>query len=269
VLGDPTQLHQVLLNLCTNAVQAMGPTGGHLELSAQAVELDGTFCQGHPPLRPGSYVRLTVRDSGPGMDKATISRIFEPFFTTKGPGRGTGLGLAVVDGIVAGHEGAITVESSPGRGTSFVVHLPTTTATALGAPAPEPDLPRGHGENILLVDDDPLITEVGQRLLGTIGYSACVFLSPEEALHEFRCRPKDFALVITDLTMPGMNGLALAQELLSVRPEQPILLVTGFGGTTDEAAVRRAGLRGILAKPFDLRRLATEIQRCLAVKATA
>lgn len=272
VWGDPTQLHQIVMNLCTNSVQAMEVEGGQLTVAVETVELDEAFCRIHQLAVPGSHVHLTVRDTGPGMTRDTLQRVFEPFFTTKGLGRGTGLGLAVVHGIVQNHHAAIAVESRPGGGTVFHVYFPLAPA----APAALPDLSPnsgvrtlgGRGQAVLLVDDEPLVTVVTKRLLESLGHPTTVFHSPQLALQAFLDRPDDFPLVITDLAMPEMSGVALARDILRFRPEQPILLMTGFSGDINEAQARKLGFRGLLTKPFGPDLLLTEVRNCLTEIAT-
>ncbi|HTH46165.1 MAG TPA: ATP-binding protein [Candidatus Limnocylindria bacterium] len=269
VWGDPTQLHQVVLNLCTNAVQALEADGGMLTVSVDPVELDEAFCRIHQLAQAGTHVMLSVRDTGPGMSRETLQRIFEPFFTTKGLGRGTGLGLAVVHGIVQNHKGAIAVESRPGNGTVFHVYLPIAPAAPSGrSPAGIPAVAAPvtasvQGEAVLLVDDEPVVTAVIKRLLESIGHPTTVFNSPQLALQTYMERPYAFPLVITDLAMPEMSGVALAREILLVRPDQPILLVTGFSGDINETQARKLGFRGLLNKPFGPDLLKSEIARCL------
>ena len=275
VWGDPTQLHQVVLNLCTNAVQALELHGGLLTVAVEPVELDDAFCRIHQLAQAGTHVMLSVRDTGPGMSRETLQRIFEPFFTTKGLGRGTGLGLAVVHGIVQNHKGAISVESRPGSGTAFHVYLPIAPAAPLERAAAS--LPAygaygaygaavaavEQGEAVLLVDDEPVVTSVIRRMLEALGHPTTVFNSPQLALQTYMERPHSFPLVITDLAMPEMSGVALAREILRLSPEQAILLVTGFSGDINEAQARKLGFRGLLNKPFGPDLLQAEIARCL------
>ena len=269
VWGDPTQLHQVVLNLCTNAVQALEADGGLLTIAVEPVDLDEAFCRIHQLAQAGTHVMLSVRDTGPGMSRETLQRIFEPFFTTKGLGRGTGLGLAVVHGIVQNHKGSISVESRTGGGTAFLVYLPVAPAGPPGRAVvslPSGDREAGvavQGEAVLLVDDEPVVTAVIKRLLESLGHPTTVFNSPQQALQTYLERPHSFPLVITDLAMPEMSGVALAREILRFRPEQAILLVTGFSGDINEAQARKLGFRGLLNKPFGPDLLRTEITRCL------
>ncbi|GIX49425.1 MAG: histidine kinase [Candidatus Tectimicrobiota bacterium] len=267
VLADPTQLQQVLMNLCTNAEHAMRPAGGVLEIGLDTVAVTPEFAAAHPPLRPGAHLRLRVRDSGCGMPPEVVSRIFDPFFTTKAPGEGTGMGLAVVHGIVTGHGGAITVESAPGQGTTFDVYLPPADpAPAAAAAAAEP-LPQGRGR-ILFVDDEPALAQLGQELLSHLGYQVTAYTSSREALAAFRAAPQDFDLVITDQTMPQLTGEALVQELRRLRPDLPIILCTGFSHTLSEAKVAALGLQGFLYKPLVASELAAAVQRALAAPVT-
>lgn len=269
VWGDPTQLHQVVLNLCTNAVQALDADGGLLTVAVEPVELDEAFCRIHQLAQAGTHIMLSVRDTGPGMSRETLQRIFEPFFTTKGLGRGTGLGLAVVHGIVQNHMGAISVESRPGNGTVFNVYLPIAPAAPAGRmsaalPAVLSTVTAPvRGEAVMLVDDEPVVTAVIKRLLEALGHPTTVFNSPQLALQTYTERPHSFPLVITDLAMPEMSGVALAREILRIRPEQAILLVTGFSGDINEAQARRLGFCGLLNKPFGPDLLRSEITRAL------
>jgi CheY-like chemotaxis protein/two-component sensor histidine kinase len=237
VLADSTQLHQVLMNLATNAASSMAE---------------------HPQLRCGRFVRLVVSDTGCGMDAATRERIFEPFFTTKAPGQGTGLGLAVVHGIIQQHEGAIVVYSERDKGTTFQVYLPVCeTATEATRPGPLQPPPRGRGEMVMVVDDEELVLRVAVGMLRHLGYRTAAYGDGATALQALREKPMDFDLVMTDLTMPKMTGAMLAAEIRRLRPDIPIVLCTGFGKAMDPEDIIHLKLRGPLLKPFMLETLAS------------
>lgn len=252
VLADPTQMHQVLLNLCANAAYAMRQTGGVLEIRLEAVEVTESFATLHPPLYPGPHLRLTVRDTGQGMPPEVMERIFEPFFTTKPAGEGTGMGLSVVHGIIAKHEGVITVESTPGQGTTFTIYLPRLDGTTAHEASTEGTLPLGR-ECILFVDDEGTLAQLGRQMLTQLGYTVVTRTSSVEALEAFRAAPHHFDLVITDQTMPNMTGEQLAKELLHLRPDIPIILCTGFSHTLTEERARELGIQAFLLKPFTSR----------------
>ncbi len=263
VLADPTQIHQVLLNLCTNAAHAMRGGVGRLAIALHPVQVDARTAETNPDLRPGPYVRLEVRDTGHGMDAATLKRIFDPFFTTKGPGEGTGLGLAVVHGIIKEHEGAIRVESQLGQGTTFRIYLPVYAGTG---PAREPAtnlLLRGQGEHVLFVDDEPALVLAAKRMLERMGYRVTAILDPHGALELFESHPDDFQLVITDMTMPGMTGIDLATRVLQRRPRLPVLLATGFSTTWTVETARALGIRDVVLKPLAMEDLSQAIRRVL------
>jgi PAS domain S-box-containing protein len=262
VLADPTQMHQILMNLGANAEYAMRQTGGILDIRLEAVELDTVAAAAHPKLKPGSYVRLTVRDTGHGMPPEVMERIFEPFFTTKGVGEGTGMGLAVVHGIVTSYEGAITVDSAPGQGTTFTIYLPRLQeGVAEGLAAPEP-IPRGQG-CILFVDDEADLVRLGREMLEPLGYQVVTQTSSHEALETFRAAPQQFDLVITDQTMPKMTGAMLAQELRRIRPDVPIILCTGFSHSIDAEKAKELGIDAFLTKPIEVYEWAVAIRRLL------
>ena len=265
VLANRTQLHQVLLNLCTNAEYAMRDTGGVLTISVEPVEADRAFASAHPPLSPGSYVCLRVRDTGPGMPPAVVERIFDPFFTTKVIGEGTGMGLAIVHGIVTGHNGAITVESTPGVGSTFTVYLPQSAATTPTEELPPPieDLPKGHG-HLLFVDDEPMLARLGHGMLTHLGYDVEVYTSSPDALEAFRTAPDRFDLVIMDQTMPHMTGEVLTKELRRIRPDIPIILCTGFSHVMDAEKARAMGVDAFCMKPLEAHHFAMTIQQVLA-----
>lgn len=263
VLADPTQLQQVLINLCTNAEHAMRDTGGLLEVRLDAVEVSADFAAAHAPLTPGPHVCLTVRDTGCGMTPDVLERIFEPFFTTKDVGEGTGMGLAVVDGIIANHGGAITVTSTPGHGTTFAIYLPCLASTAavpdVSAPLP---LPSGKG-HVLFVDDEPSLAHMTTEMLTRLGYEVTVHTDSAEALATFRATPWQFDLVITDQTMPQITGERLAQELRRIRPDIPIILCTGFSHALNTSKAQALGIDALLTKPLEFRELGLAIQRVI------
>lgn len=263
VLADPTQLQQVLMNLCTNAEHAMREAGGTLDVRLDAVEVSTDFAAAHAPLTPGPHVCLMVRDTGRGMTPDVIERIFEPFFTTKDVGEGTGMGLAVVDGIIANHGGAITVTSIPGHGTTFAIYLPRLDSTIsppdITAPLP---IPSGNGR-VLFVDDEPTLAHMTTEMLMRLGYDVTVHTSGVEALETFRAMPWQFDLVITDQTMPAMTGERLARELRRLRPDIPIILCTGFSHTMTASKAQSLGIDAFLTKPLEFRELGLAIQHVI------
>ena len=267
VLADPTQIHQVLMNLCANTEYAMRGTGGILEVRLEAVEVDAAFVAVHSELRPGPHVRLTIRDTGHGMAPEIMERIFEPFFTTKGVGEGTGMGLAVVHGIVTGHEGAITVASTLGQGTTFVIYLPKIQEATTDITGPEGPIPRGE-ERVLFVDDEAVLAHMGQELLGHLGYRVVVHTNSLEALEDFRAAPQLFDVVITDQTMPHVTGEALAIELRRIRPDVPIILCTGFSYSMTAERAQELGIAAFLMKPLVTRDLALTIRQVLAQRSS-
>ena len=257
VTGDPTQLHQVLINLCTNACHALEGSAGSIGIELESAML-GAGAVGSLPA--GSYARVSVRDTGKGMDRATMERIFEPFFTTKGPDKGTGLGLAVVHGIVRSHGGSILVASEPSRGTTFTIHLPAAQSKAETVPTHR-GLYRGTGQRILYLDDDHVLVDLAQRMLDRLGYRVVGFTDSSEALQAVRASPDEFDLVITDMNMPGKTGLNVAREMMSVRPTLPIVLSSGH--VTDElvSQAKAAGVSEVLYKPNTVAEYAEAIQR--------
>ncbi len=268
LLGDPIQVQQIIMNLCTNAGHAMRETGGRLTVVLEDVELDEEKLGHLPELAPGPYLRLTVKDTGDGMDRATLKRIFDPYFTTKGPKEGTGLGLAVVHGIVQALHGAITVEAAPGQGATFEVYLPRMAdppASGLNPPLPAkvPEERRGLQERILFVDDEELLARVGSRLLQSMGYEVTATTSSVEALNLFCRNPDGFDLVVTDQTMPLMTGDQLAREMLGLRRDLPVILCTGFSDLINEEGAKKLGIREFLLKPIRSPDLAKIVRRVL------
>jgi PAS domain S-box-containing protein len=268
ILADPSQIHQILMNLCTNAAHAMREKGGVLSVALTMVELDTATASRHEGVKPGPYVRLTVSDTGYGMDAVTMERIFDPFFTTKGLEGGTGMGLSVVHGIVKNHGGMITVFSEPGVGTTFNVFFPrieTRIEEEIAVPLP---LPTGK-ERILFVDDEEMLVTVAQQLLTRMGYEVTAITSSTDALHLFKDQPDRFDLVITDQTMPKMTGTQLAKELLAIRPDLPIILSTGFSEMITPDRAKAAGIREFVLKPVTQRDLAECIRRVLGSSAAS
>ncbi|RMF92264.1 MAG: response regulator, partial [Nitrospinota bacterium] len=262
VLADPGQIHQVLLNLCSNAEYAMRERGGILEVRLEKTQITPEFAAAHPPLHPGPYLQLSICDTGCGMEPAILDRIFDPFFTTKGVGEGTGMGLAIVHGIVTSHGGAITVESLPGQGTTFTLYFPQIDDVLDSMGDNEPALPRGK-ETILLVEDEPALAALGEQMLTMLGYRVIAYTDSLKALEAFRADPQRFDLVLTDQTMPNMTGEALSRELLRIRPDLPIILYTGFSHTMTPEKARALGIRAYLMKPLVWRDLALTIRQVL------
>ena len=251
VLADASQIHQVLMNLCTNAAQAMAAAGGVLELALERVVLEA-----------GDFLRIVVRDSGPVMDAETRERVLEPFFTTKAEGHGTGLGLAVVQGIVEDHGGHIALDSEPGRGSAFEVVLPAWQGE-VAEPLATAALPPGQGR-ILLVDDEVAVVGMSGKLLQRLGYDVVGQTSSLEALEVFRADPRGFDLVITDQTMPGLTGEALVGEIKALRSDVPIIICSGLGQRLSPEAMRGHGIAGSLAKPALADEFARAVQEALA-----
>ena len=263
VLADPTQIHQVIMNLCTNAYHAMLDKGGVLEVSVEEVELDTEFTARHLGTDPGPHLRLTVTDTGYGMDKQVLDRIFEPYYTTRKESGGTGIGLSVVHGIVKNHGGVITVYSEPGKGTTFNVFLPRIESPEGVAETEEVGaLPRGN-ERILFVDDEPAIVDIGKGMLGHLGYRVETRTSSIEALEAFRAQPEKFDLVITDMTMPNMTGDELARELMVIRSDLPIIICTGFSGKISEEKAKAMGIRKLVMKPIVMSEMAKAVREAL------
>ena len=262
VMADPTEIHQILMNLCTNAGHSMREKGGLMEIALNNIDVDEEFAAHQQDIESGRHVRLTVSDTGHGMTEEVKRRLFEPYFTTKGSSEGTGLGLAVVYGIVKKSKGTITFYSEPGMGTVFHVFLPRADYAGEGAVAAEEEIPRGEGR-ILIVDDEELLVQVEERMLQRIGYQVTSRTSSLEILEVFRRQPDAFDLLITDHTMPGMTGAELAREFLSIRPDFPIVLCTGFSEMIDEAIAKGIGIKAFVMKPVVMRELAGVLQSIL------
>ncbi|MFZ1986394.1 MAG: ATP-binding protein, partial [Desulfatitalea sp.] len=266
ILGTPTQIHQILMNLCTNAAHAMEKTGGLLsvELSDVRIPPDGTHHQ--VTLEPGDYVELSVTDTGSGIAPDIIEMIFQPFFTTKEPGKGTGMGLAMVHGIVESYKGKITVESELGKGSKFRLFFPVAKVDADADLEPAQEVASGN-ERVLLVDDELAIVKMGSQTLERLGYTVTTRTSSIEALALFRSRPNDFDLVITDMTMPNMTGADLAVELMHIRPGIPVILCTGYSNKISDPIATQIGIRAFAYKPLVKKDLAETIRKVLDQKA--
>ncbi len=264
VLADPTRMHQIIMNLCTNAYHAMNETGGILEVKLSERHITEKEAAAHIDLKSGQYACLTVSDNGCGMDSHTIDRIFEPYFTTKKTGKGTGLGLATVHGIVKSHDGAISVQSEPGKGSTFCIYLPVSLSRNETAAAAKDDheLPMGS-EHILFVDDEEALVEMENSILQHLGYRVTAHTSSLDALRAFETSPESFDLVITDQTMPRMTGFELAQRLMKIRPDIPVILCSGFTEYLTENQIKQAGIREYIPKPIITRNLAATIREVL------
>jgi PAS domain S-box-containing protein len=266
ILADPTQIHQVVMNLATNAAHAMYEKGGILGIDLAEVTFDVRDASAiHGDLAAGTYLKLSVGDTGHGIESSVLHRIFDPFFTTKEPGEGTGMGLAVVHGIVKSHGGVITVESEPGKGTTFEIYFPVleSEATKAVSDASLRDVGKGKGR-VLFVDDEEALVLLSGQLLSRLGYDVVTRTSSLEALEAFRANPDRFDLVITDQTMPQMTGIELAQEMLLIRPDIPIILCTGFSEAVTPEKAKSIGIREYLMKPLVMRQMADTIAKVIA-----
>jgi len=263
VLTDPTNIHQVLMNLCTNASFAMQKEGGVLEVSLSDVDLDADFAKQHPDVKPGKFIRLIVSDTGYGMSPEVSERIFDPFFTTKKMGQGTGMGLSVVHGIVKSHGGTIIVESSPGKGSAFSVFLPAIESEVTDQ-VHQAQLVITGNERILFVDDEDFQADIGKRMLERLGYRVTAKTNSVEALDLFRQTPDEFDLVITDMTMPDMTGDVLARKLISIRPDIPIIVCTGYSARINPDIIKEIGIKELVMKPVVMKDIAQMIHRVLS-----
>ncbi len=262
-MGDPTQIHQVIMNLCTNAAHAMAEKGGILSVDLNRIDLAADDVKYRAVLSPGPYLELSVSDTGHGMEKAVMDRIFDPFYTTKGPGEGTGMGLSVVHGIVTSQGGSISVSSEPGEGTRFEILLPRLTRAGEEQRVAREPIVSGEAR-ILLVDDEEGIVRIHRSMLGRAGYEVIGRTSSIEALEAFRENPDRFDLVITDMTMPQMTGLELSREILQLRPDIPIIICTGYSEALSPEKIREMGIRDSLMKPVLASDMTATIARVLS-----
>lgn len=265
IRADPAQLEQVIMNLGVNARDAM-PDSGKLVFETENVTLDQEYCKAHLGARPGRYVLLSISDTGQGMDRETLEHIFEPFFTTKGVGSGTGLGLAMVYGIIKGHGGYIMCYSEPGEGTTFKIYLPVMegdparneTETNRNAAVPE-----GGSETILLVDDEEILRDIGKDILEKFGYTVLLAADGESALELYRENPEDISLVILDIVMPGMGGKECLEEILKVNPQAKVVMASGYAINGRVKEVLDGGARAFIKKPYELKRVLGEVRKVL------
>lgn len=262
ILSDPIQIGQVLINLCTNAFQAMEETGGILEIKVDTEFLTEVSAKGYPGLAVGEYVKITVSDNGPGIDPEIIGRIFDPYFTTRGLASSSGMGLAVVHTIVKHHKGAITVKSKPGKGVAFTLFFPRSDEKPVMEIIPPDEFLTGR-EAILFIDDEKSITEMAREALTQLGYRVEALSSPEDALALFKLNPGYFDVVITDMTMPKMTGITLAEKLFKIRPDIPIIICTGHSALIDEEKAGQLGFAAYLAKPVTMPKIASTIRKVI------
>jgi len=255
VRADSTHIHQLIVNLVTNAVHAVAPRGGVIVLRLEAERITRELSASVAGLRPGRYVRLTVTDNGHGMDRATVERIFDPFFTTKPAGQGTGLGLSVVYGIMKSYEGEVTVYSEPDKGSVFRLYFPALKTPGAAPPVKAPEIPVGRGQHVLYVDDERPLVRATARLLRRLGYVVTGFTDPILALEAFRARPHEFDVVVTDLAMPAMSGFDFAREVLKVRGSVPVLMTSGYVRPEDHETALAIGVRGLISKPESMTEL--------------
>jgi signal transduction histidine kinase/ActR/RegA family two-component response regulator len=262
ILADPTQINQIVMNLCINASHAMEQTGGNLKVIVEKMILDDHSAKTYSNLEGGNYVKVIVSDTGPGISPKIIDQIFDPYFTTKEIGKGSGMGLAVVHGIVKNHGGAISVESSPGKGTKFSMLFPLVQQEPVVETPKIQEIPRGS-ETILFVDDEVSIVKMAQRMFGRLGYKVETATTPQDALEKFGLNPDHFDLIITDMTMPRMTGMKLSEALMAIRPDIPIIICTGHSTLVDKEKAKELGLAAFLMKPIDISKTAQTIRKVL------
>ncbi|MBU2429172.1 MAG: response regulator, partial [Proteobacteria bacterium] len=264
-IGDPTQMHQVIMNLCTNARHAMGDLPGQLTITAGYVSSLSQTERLTSGLSEGPYIRLVVADTGCGMPANVLDRMFEPYFTTKPKGEGTGLGLSVIHRIITNNGGAISVKSIPGKGTSFLIFLPFHDSFEMAVSSEKKDLMTGN-ERVLFVDDETTLVEMGNKILQRLGYQTRVTDSPEEALKIFKADPDRFDLLISDMTMPKITGERLAIECHKIRPQLPVIICTGFSESIKPERAKAANINAVLLKPLLIEDLAQAIRQVLDSK---
>jgi len=262
VMADPTLIHQVIMNLCTNAAHAMHEKGGILNIRLAEVELDSDFASGYQDVFPGKFLRLSVDDTGCGIPSDTVDHIFEPFFTTKEKGEGTGMGLSVVHGIVKKYHGLITVSSDPEKGTGFNVFLPVIETNAISDNDKE-EIPLSGTERILFVDDEYFQVDLGKIIFERLGYEVVTKTNSLKALELFRKNPDGFDLVIADMIMPNLPGDKLAKELIAIRPDIPIIICTGYSEQLEAEKAKSSGIKATVMKPLLIQEIAKTVREVL------
>ncbi|MBT3805651.1 MAG: PAS domain S-box protein [Desulfobacula sp.] len=262
ILADPTQINQIIMNLCINASHAMEQTGGDLSVTLKKVILDNNSAKNNSGLKSGAHVKIMISDTGPGIDPEIIDQIFDPYFTTKEVGKGSGMGLAVVHGIVKNHSGTIVVENGLGKGTTFIIFFPLASKKAMVESKISQDIPRGN-ETILFVDDEISIVKMVKRMFERLGYKVETATTPQDALERFSSNPDHFDLVITDMTMPQMTGVKLSEKLMAIREDIPIIICTGHSALVDEERAKDLGLAAYVMKPIDMLETAQTIRKVL------
>jgi len=267
ILADATQMHQIIMNLCTNSLHAMVDKGGILEVRLDALKLNPKKIKANANIKKGNYVRLTISDTGVGMDKQTINRIFEPFFTNKEVGSGSGLGLSVVHGIVNNYNGAIQVQSELGNGTIFMIYLPQHSAhgTEMNQVT---EMTRKGNENILFVDDEKEITYMGKKMLESLGYTVDIRTDGFSALHEIQSHKRKYDLLVTDQNMPKMLGTDLVKRAKKIRPDLKVILITGYEDSIKEGSISEYDIAEIIMKPLILSEFSKTIRNVLDTIAT-
>ena len=259
IMGNAIQIHQIMMNLCSNAIYAMDE-GGVLEIGMKDVVIEKITNKLH--LKPGYYIEMTISDTGSGIPQDIINSIYEPYFTTKPPGEGTGMGLAMVHGIVDGYGGAIEVESVLAKGTTFTIYLPIVKDGLAAMPYASQELPEGT-ERILVVDDEAPIAKMEGKILERLGYSVTIMTNSVETLQLFASKPNDFDLVITDANMPNLTGDKLAIELMKIRPDIPVILCTGYSKKITDATAKQIGIKAFSYKPIVTEQLANTVRKVL------
>ena len=262
ILADPTQVNQIIMNLCTNAAHAMNEKGGTLKVILDNEDISYSRATRLAGLKPGKYLKISVHDTGSGISPDFIGKIFEPYYTTKNVGEGTGLGLAIVHGIVKSYDGDIKVESNPGKGTTFHVYLPLVDTEILDHDDTTSDIQRGT-ESLLIVDDEKAAVDISCKMFEKLGYRVTAITSSIEALEVFRNNPENFDLVITDMTMPNMTGEDMAKEIMSIKPGIPVILCTGFSDKIDEKKAKAMGIACFIMKPIIISEIAKNIREVL------
>jgi len=263
ISGDPTQVHQIMMNFFTNALHAMETSGGILDISLQNTDLAQDDINEESEAQPGAYIMLSVQDTGSGLSPDIIDKIFDPYFTTKEVGKGTGMGLSVVQGIVSSHGGFIKVDSQLGVGSTFRVYLPLINKNSEVSEPNTLEIPKGD-EQILIVDDEEMLTDSMKTFLESLGYTVTVQTNSLEAWRNFRTNPYDFDVIITDQTMPNLSGAELSEKILKLRPKTPIILNTGYSSSIDKEMAQKIGIREFIAKPVSNHHLAALIRKVLS-----